>query len=89
MSFLDSTNANYALASSPFGTITPTYGSLAASGPNVEGNTIVAGDFNGDGLADIVVNDWNTPQNIYIYLSNGDGTFSLSQTITTPGDYGE
>jgi len=40
-----------------------------------------SGDFNGDGLADFVVNDTNS-QTWYLALNNGDGTFTKSVGAT-------
>ena len=52
------------------------------------GVKIVAGDFNGDGLADIAltgVSGWNT---IPVAFSNGDGTFRATNLGVTGGDLG-
>ena len=43
------------------------------------------GDFNGDGKTDVVVSTFSNGQElISIYLSNGDGTFSLGAQYTEP-----
>ncbi len=41
---------------------------------------IVAGDFNGDGIADLAVTSTGTTNTVEVFLSNGDGSF----TATTP-----
>ena len=40
---------------------------------------VAAGDFNGDGKADLAVIDNST---VYVVLGNGDGTFTLKTTLT-------
>jgi trimeric autotransporter adhesin len=47
-------------------------------------NTAQIGDFNGDGLADIYITGPTSLQNLAIYLSNGDGTFTLVPSANTP-----
>jgi hypothetical protein len=44
--------------------------------------SMVAGDFNGDGIPDLAVLENNFETNVLIYLSNGDGTFRLGSTST-------
>lgn len=41
---------------------------------------VVAGDLNGDGLADVAVTSAGTTNTVQVFLSNGDGSF----TATTP-----
>lgn len=74
------------------GTMTPTP-PIPVSAP--QGNEEIAiADFNGDGIPDIVTNLYNpdiapfgTPLNeVQILLGNGDGTFTLGQLISAPGD---
>ncbi|MGH9522672.1 MAG: FG-GAP-like repeat-containing protein [Terriglobales bacterium] len=43
-------------------------------------NSIVAGDFNGDGTKDFVVANGGT-DDLWMYLGNGDGTFQLPRII--------
>jgi hypothetical protein len=48
--------------------------------------SIATGDFNGDGILDIVLTD-RSQQNVIVFLGNGDGTFTqepLGNTISTP-----
>lgn len=52
------------------------------SGTEPEG--IVAGDFDGDGIMDLVVS--NSFDNQYLWLGNGDGTFRLSRKVQPPFD---
>src|SRR6202035_3849482 len=57
------------------GTFTPT-----ALSPNVGAysSSVVAADFNGDGIADLAVSNLYTGV-VYILLGNGDGTFNSTQ----------
>jgi FG-GAP-like repeat/FG-GAP repeat len=58
------------------------------SAPGLGVTDIAIGDFNGDGKLDVALLAYNnTPANVVqIMLGNGDGTFSLGQTITNvPG----
>ena len=52
------------------------------SGREPEG--IVAGDFDGDGILDLVVS--NSLDQQYLWLGNGDGTFRLSRKVRPPLD---
>ena len=48
--------------------------------------SIATGDFNGDGILDIVLTD-RSQQNVIVFLGNGDGTFTqepIGNTISTP-----
>ena len=40
------------------------------------GAALAAGDFNGDGLTDFMINTTTAGAGWYVYLSNGDGTFT-------------
>ena len=51
--------------------------------------SIVAGDFNGDGRLDLAVTDYGElPNNVWILLGNGDGTFRAAQTYSA-GEFAE
>ncbi len=54
--------------------------SLTTFGPNLD-----TGDFNGDGKADIVL---NTSTQVYIYLGNGDGSFTTGSSYASINSYG-
>jgi hypothetical protein len=47
--------------------------------------SIAMGDFNSDGLLDIVLTD-NTQQNVIFFTGNGDGTFTQETTTITTSD---
>jgi hypothetical protein len=85
LTFPDTTNGNVSLGSaslvpaSAASTITlgPSY--AAGSGPQI----VVTGDFNGDGIPDLALGDANYgADTVSILLGNGDGTFTLKQTVT-------
>jgi Bacterial Ig-like domain (group 3)/MBG domain (YGX type)/FG-GAP-like repeat len=85
VSFVDTTNGGALLATSPLGTVTA--GSInfsSAPSPTVSGVATAAGDFNNDGLADLVTID--NIGNLNIGLGNGDGTFR-QLTPTQPFSY--
>ena len=89
VSFLDTDNANYILATAPI---------VGSSGFNLtEGaayptgdlpNNLVTADFNGDGILDIAVPAFNSlgtyvPGSVSIFLGNGDGTFTAAPSVPT------
>lgn len=49
-------------------------------------NSLVLADFNGDGLADIAVNCFDTNNNLHVFvaLSNGDGSFQNPIPLSNP-----
>ena len=47
---------------------------------------LVAGYFTGNGILDLAVGDWNAGA-VTILLGNGDGTFTIGQTITFPNGH--
>ena len=53
---------------------------LLHTGSNIGAQNSTVADFNGDGLQDIFVGGSTFPSSV-IYLSNGNGTFSIAQTI--------
>jgi hypothetical protein len=77
ISFLDTTNDNASLGSAELGTATP--GKVFASGsmPDVGSApvSIAVGDFNGDGIPDLVTLN-NSDSTMTVLLGNGDGTFT-------------
>ena len=74
VSFLDMTNGGALLATSPLGTGTtaPTNLSSAAS-PGMSGVATATGDFDNDGVIDLITID--NLGNLTVGLGNGDGTF--------------
>ncbi|HEY6376298.1 MAG TPA: Ig-like domain repeat protein [Edaphobacter sp.] len=79
VSFIDTTNSNSVLGTATLGTPTLGHGFVNATGsPIAVGNLPVAaavGDFNGDGIADLVVAN-DTDNSLSILLGNGHGGFS-------------
>jgi hypothetical protein len=96
ISFLDTTNANYVLGSATLGPTGSTNISFLNTenfplprlyGIDTSGGGFAVGDFNGDGIPDMVV-DNSSQENITVLLGNGDGTFRTGTVIslgTTPG----
>ncbi|HUJ79290.1 MAG TPA: VCBS repeat-containing protein [Nitrospiria bacterium] len=67
-------------------------GSFTATSPATAGagtlpKAVASGDFNGDGYDDLAVANYSSAD-ITILKSNGDGTFTTSQTITPTGFIG-
>jgi sugar lactone lactonase YvrE len=85
VSFLDTTNSNSVLTSATLGTSVP-----GIAWPNPKSLTpapglrsLVAGDFNGDGIPDLAVNAGNE---LTVLLGNADGTYTTLPSITSlPG----
>jgi FG-GAP-like repeat len=61
------------------GTFTQANGSPISLGQDL--SAIVAGDFNGDGMLDLAVTDFNGNA-VFVLLGNGNGTFQAPITIT-------
>lgn len=71
-------------------------GTGKAATPFTAGTTIalagagcpVVGDLNGDGIPDLLVGANGSPNALYTYLGNGDGTFTLKGSTATPNSGG-
>jgi hypothetical protein len=87
VSFQDTTDGNYVLATGTLGAPTFTQQFAQPNPPINTGNEPAAagvGDFNGDGKLDLAI--MNADDNaIAILIGNGDGTFTNSGTITGVG----
>ena len=75
VSFEDSSNSNYVVATATPGssTVTQTFAAGSSYATTVPRDVAIA-DFNGDGIPDLAVVDQG--EALYIYLGNGDGTFT-------------
>ena len=84
VSFIDTTNGNSLLRTAALGTATLGQGFTNASGSPVTVGTfpvaVAVGDFNGDGIVDLVVVDDADNNNVSVLLGDGSGGFS-----PTPG----
>ena len=81
VSFLETTNGNYQLASVGLAAAVVTTGFNSTSGPASSSNQAIAvGDFNNDGKLDYVVASLKSPATATIMLGNGDGTFTAGAT---------
>jgi hypothetical protein len=71
-------------------------GTGKATSPFISGSTIAitgaacvqTGDLNGDGIPDLLVAVNGSPNSLVSYLGNGDGTFTLKSTSSTPNSGG-
>jgi hypothetical protein len=86
VSFLDTTNSNtlgsatLGVPKSPLSFVS----SIANSG--AEPVSIAAGDFNGDGIPDIVTSNSGDGSTVTVSLGNGDGTFTTKTTVNVGGN---
>jgi hypothetical protein len=59
-------------------------GTFAAAGPNLDLNAdfglIATGDFNGDGIPDLIATNYFGPGGATVFLGKGDGTFTATAT---------
>ncbi|HEX4322708.1 MAG TPA: FG-GAP-like repeat-containing protein [Acidobacteriaceae bacterium] len=88
-SFLDTTAGNTAIATAQFGAATPGLAWLNPQNPaaGFGPQSIVSGDFNGDGIADLAVGN-SRDNTVSIFLGNLDGTFTATATmlaVNAPG----
>jgi hypothetical protein len=88
ISFQDTTNANAVLGTTSLIPGASTFGFVNSSTPATGLNPvdIATGDFNGDGIPDLVItnqNDDATPSTVTILLGNGDGTFTAAASPAT------
>jgi hypothetical protein len=89
VSFLDTSNANYLLATAPLSPQASSAGPLGflnSSTPatNPYPQSIVVADFNGDGKLDLAV-PIGGPSGLGVFLGNGDGTFLAAPGISVSG----
>jgi len=69
------------------GTAKPPF-TTGASIPLTNTGCLVTGDLNGDGIPDLLVPVNGTPNALFAYLGNGDGTFTLKGSTPTPNSGG-
>jgi hypothetical protein len=90
LTFLDTTNNNYPLATAALVPGAFSLSFLNSSNPATvpEPNVIAAADFNGDGILDLAVSNSNSGGTLLtILMGNGDGTFTATTTSPTVGLY--
>lgn len=82
VSFIDATNNYYrfALARLNGGNALPLFRSGSTLSVLAYSSPVIAGDFNGDGIPDLVVSNGNG--SVSILLGNGDGTFTTKSTFS-------
>ena len=85
LSFLDTSNSNYLLATAPLSpqVASGTLGFLNSSKPvtNPYPQSVVVADFNGDGQLDLAVPVYSLP-GLDVFLGNGDGTFQAAPQVS-------
>ena len=92
VSFLDTENADYLLGSAPV--VVGASGLSLSVGPSyptgASPSSVVAADFNGDGIPDLAVTNvaagFFTPGSLSVLLGNGDGTFRNAVSLPTGAD---
>jgi len=86
VSFLDTTNGGAVLGTAPLGAGTAgqnfTNCTTGVTTVGLEPQSVVAADFNGDGISDLAIANLFGPT-VTILLGNGDGSFKAGQTLTT------
>jgi hypothetical protein len=84
VSFVDTSNGNAVVAMAPLGSGASTIGLLNPAETSIghETSTIAVGDFNGDGIPDVVVTD-EFAYTVGVWLGNGDGTFRSADSLAT------
>ena len=83
VTFKDASNSNSTVATASLDSQTAVAGFPATSyGVGTYPQAIAVGDFNGDGIPDLVVANSNS-NSVGILLGNGDGTFKPQQTYAT------
>jgi hypothetical protein len=74
---------NQLLINSGNGTFSETIPVTLPGGSTMEPDSMVLGDINGDGLLDVVIGNFNQPNQVLINF--GNGTFSETIPVTLPG----
>ena len=89
VSFLDTSNGNSVLGTAELGTSFTYLSFLNSSSPatGAEPQSVVVGDFNGDGIPDLAVANYASGT-VTILLGNGNGTFTqAANSPVTVGEY--